>query len=611
MPNFTGILDPANFINSNPRLTNRILPVDIARRVDSYAASALNDLEALLSEKAFTDTIGSLNPLEFNTAIQKDIADIIEDIKGIPPPLAPGGYSLEGKIDQDGNTGLFIQVSDKIAGSSLTFNTNVFLEKRAIKHFLFGYAFYNIGLNDVNAIVKFMTDEKAGGGIQPLYTYIVETSIDKIIVDERIVVSPPILLDLKTAAKEANISFIEGTFYAELKKLFDKFVFASNELAIINAIAPYVNPKVASAETALLIDFIKQSKIKIDAANANFLLLPELQRIRSIGIQNFPSGSSVSDTDFLVDYFHEDSAALEINRDNVLCAAQLYFVMTIGDEMDVFNVVHRIATKYLTTGAVDIRSRALLEDLQLYVFSERFRDLRTNKEHQRLQLAELRMFQSQVFGVDHRVKLGEGMVINEEFGTLWETLMYETAKYLHKVEKSENPQFFVSRQNIAQASEDILYNLSNHCTGMTKVMAPLANRELDFVMKRFLQNDEIIRQIAPRNSNSVWKVIERILQEWKGKSTNVVALRNKAVYGHMILQSIANYSTSMIDNDAEFSRFVNTIEAFIIANSQLEGQGERRELAYGEEEDYAEMTPSNNGSSNGIHGAKIADDWDF
>jgi hypothetical protein len=612
MPNLIKSADQF-VLNSKFNTLNRVLPVDIARRADPYAIEIIAKLQKDLGKKCFRTSVitgaGASTGLDFDATISdtdKAISSIVEDISSSTVPKK--GFSFEDKVNTDGKAGLFLEVQARFSDLNLSFNANAFLEKEEIQYFLFSYAIYNLKLKDVTSIVKFMTDSE-DGGISQLYEFVAVKAVQKIIEDEKIAATSTSTSDLLEAAKLTRFSFTETVFYNSLKKLIEKFVFGSKELQIISKLNEDQDLELTEEEISLLLDFVKKSKITITDGNSEIFLLPEVQRIRTLGIENFPSGTTVNEGDFFVDYFTEDSAAIEIQRDNVLCAAQLYFVMTIGYEMDVFNVVHRIATRYLTTGSVDIRSRALLEDLQLYVFSDRFRDLRNNKEHQRIRLEELNMFQVQVFGGVTQTKLAEGMVVNSEFETLWETLMYETAKYLQKVEKSENPQFFVSRQNIAQAIEDLQYNLSTYCTGMTKVLAPVANRELDFVMKRILQNDEIIRQIAPRNSSSVWKVIERILQEWKGKSVNVVALRNKAVYGHMILQAIANYSAAMIDDDAEFSRFINTVEAFIIANSQLEGQGQRKELYNGDENesDGYGMVPSHNGSPE----KKQNDDWDF
>lgn len=592
----------ANFPNPlnlrGPRSLNRVIPVDIARKPDAYAVEEINKLQAAFARKCFADVA------ELVATLNNSIDVVISAVIG----LGNDAHSFEGIVDLDGKGGLFLQVQEKIPGFFPSYNAETMLDKEAIAYFLFCYAVYKENLADTNSIAKFMTDD-TDGGPKDLYDYIVAKSVDNIIGKEKInlVPTPSELID---EARSANISFASGIYSNSLKNIIQKFAFNNNELIIINQLKIDYSLTLTEAETAVIIDFIKKSKVEITLLNAPYLVLPEILRVKNTGIENFPSGTTVGDGDFFVDYFQEDTATLEINRDNVLCAAQLYFVMTIGDEMDVFNVIHRIATRYLTTGMVDIRSRALLEDLQLYVFSDRFRDLRTGLQHERTRAEERAMFQSQVFGGTHKTKLGEGMVSNAEFAPMWENLMFETAKYLQKIEKSENPQFFVSRQNIAQAIEDLQYNLSTYCTGMVKVLAPLANRELDFVMKRFLQNDEIIRQLAPRSSTSVWKVIERILQEWRGKSVNVVALRNKAIYGHMILQAVANYSPALIDNDTEFSRFVNTVEAFIIANSQMEGHGERRELP-AEDDDYDnyEMAPSSNGHYNG--NGKAGDEWDF
>jgi hypothetical protein len=317
-------------------------------------------------------------------------------------------------------------------------------------------------------------------------------------------------------------------------------------------------------------------------------------------------GQGATDTDgsdFSVQYYDDEKSTLVYNKESVLCAAQLYYVMTLGDELDIFNTVNIILSKHLPAGDVDITSKELLSDLQLYVFNDSFRDLKDGTLFNRTQPEERRMFYRQVFNAGDAETV-EGMALNPDWNILWGTLMEKTVEYISKVERSENPEFFVSRQPIFQALEDIQYNLSTHCVGMAKVAAPVINKELDFVVQKILMNEEIRKQLAPNGNASFWKVIENVQRGQNGEVPNVAALRNKAVFGHKILSIVAEYTPDLLDNDVEFGKFISTVEAYIIANSQLEAAAEPgntwRDKA---PENSEKMVPSGNGASD--------DEWDF
>lgn len=372
--------------------------------------------------------------------------------------------------------------------------------------------------------------------------------------------------------KDANLSFAKGIFYSKVKDIINEQLNYDEELSIINDPATVQKFGITEKDKPALLNFLKNSNIKINKGNADFYIPIALSNLKNSNLSYSNLYSSTSnDLDFAVNYYGDDASTLQFIKENIVCAAQLFYVMTLGDELEIFNVINRIVTRYLPSGKVDIRSKDTLQNLQLYVFSENFRDLKDGTLYKKTMPEERKMFYTQVFNIGNGQTL-EGMAVNNDFSILWEILMAEVVKYIDKIERSENPQLFVSRQNIFQAIEDLQYNLSAHCTGMAKVVAPVINKELDFVIEKFLKNEEIIQQLAFSNSGSFWKVIERVLHDMRSDIPNVTALRNKAVSGHKIITTIANYTPSLLDNDTDFSEFISTVEAFIIANSQLENQ---------------------------------------
>jgi hypothetical protein len=49
---------------------------------------------------------------------------------------------------------------------------------------------------------------------------------------------------------------------------------------------------------------------------------------------------------------------IQVSATAVKCAAQLYYAMTIGDELDVFNVVNYFTHKYLIRGVSKFKTVA-------------------------------------------------------------------------------------------------------------------------------------------------------------------------------------------------------------------------------------------------------------
>jgi hypothetical protein len=281
-----------------------------------------------------------------------------------------------------------------------------------------------------------------------------------------------------------------------------------------------------------------------------------------------PSTPEESDKDFDVDFFEDDGEQIQVSRSSVKCASQLFYAMVVGDELDVFGVVNYFTHRYLLRGGIEIVDRTLRDDLQNYVFSNRFVDLRTGQLVDRTRPAERQMFSRQVFNTGD-AQVTEDVIVNDEFPRLWKTLMLESAQYLERAQQSPNPDSYVSRQNVMQAVEDLQYNLSTHCTGMATVITPLIYQELNFVIRRILMHEEVRRQIVP-TGGTWWRVVERLCMEYRHAKPNATVLYNKARLGHDIIASIAAYEPAAFENEDTFSAFISTVDAFITTQSILQ-----------------------------------------
>jgi hypothetical protein len=513
--------------------------------------------------------------------------------------------SFEEFIDIREQTATYYKVSEMIKENRLSFNTIRLLENKSLAGYLFVRAKFLHDLDSAASIYKYMTNENEGGGIKLLYDYLANLAAIDIIDKEKLEIgklTPEDFVKHLGLSKYAY-SFSKGVFSVKVRSLITNRIFNGDNLDIIDKVKDKL--KIKDSDIPALVNFMKNSNIEITKDNAELYLPIALSEIKNNMISFGGEGTTDTDGfDFGVQYYDDEKSTLVYNKESVLCAAQLYYVMTLGDELDIFNVVNIILTKHLPSGAVDVTSKELLADLQTYAFNDSFRDLKDGSLFNRTKPEERRMFYRQVFYAGEAETV-EGMALNSDFNVLWGTLMEKTVEYISKVERSENPEFFVSRQPIFQALEDLQYNLSTHCTGMAKVAAPVINKELDFVVQRILMNEEIRKQLAPNGNASFWKVIENVQRGQNGEVPNVAALRNKAVFGHKILSVVAEYTPDLLDNDVEFGKFISTVEAYIIANSQLEaamengnGNGWRDETSEGPALSPSEAVPAE-------------DEWDF
>jgi len=224
--------------------------------------------------------------------------------------------------------------------------------------------------------------------------------------------------------------------------------------------------------------------------------------------------------------------------------------------------------KYLIRGGINIEDGHLRDDLQMYVFSNRFTDLKTKKIEDRTRPAERQMFYRQVFNYGN-AEITDDLILNKEFSKLWKVLILESAKYLERAQASPNAESYVSRQNVMQAVEDLQYNLSTHCTGMANVITPLIYAELDFIIRRIFMHKEILRQIVPAGG-TWWKVVETLYMGMKKARPKATVLYNKAKLGHDIIRSMSDYNPSTFEDDKNFSAFISKVDAFITTQSILQ-----------------------------------------
>jgi len=484
---------------------------------------------------------------------------------------------------------------------NLDYNTKAVLSGYpALREYLIAYAFHVQGLHEVNGLKNFILSNRAGAKNVVNYAIV---SAARTIIDKEHLEVDHYNEDHSAIVEQirgAGLSLSSASFGPALRALVDDFVFNSLESKLIDEAGIGALPAGIKPQ---LVQFIKNSPVPITRDNVKFFLPNFVLQLRQVApIAGLPEATpEEADKDFDVQLFEDDSTSIQISRSAVKCAAQLYYSMILGDELDVFNVVNWFTHKYLIRGGVEISDSHLRDDLQLYVFSAKFTDLKTKKLVDRTRPAERQMFYRQVFNYG-RAPISEDIVVNQEFPRLWKVLMLESAKYLERAQASPHPDNFVSRQNVMQAVEDLQYNLSTHSTGMANVVSPLVHAELNFVIQRIFMHPEIIRQVVP-TGGTWWRVVEALFLNIKNVRPRSTVLYNKAKLGHSILRQIANYNPSSFEDDASFAAFISDIDAFITTQSILQ-EALTDELKRGDSESAGE--DEDDGTSYAGNGAYTA-----
>lgn len=508
-------------------------------------------------------------------------------------------------------------------GTSLDFNTKHVLSFPGIRNYLIALAY----LKDRKELIGlksfiFTADE----GSKNVANYVI-VSAARAMVDKKKQTVPFINDDdspIVQALKKKDLSLSASSYKAAAQVVIDDFIFNDKETALIAAAnIPDIPPDYVPE----LIKLIKNSKVEITPQNANVFVSAFISQIQSSDqiIETGEVDTAESDKDFEVIYLEDDSEQLEINRSSVLCAAQLFYSMVLGDELEVFNAANHLTHKFLVRNNIELRDSRLRENLQNYVFFRKFIAPKTKRLLECVQPAERQMFYRQVFNSGN-ARITEDVIVNREFPRLWKVLMLESAKFLERGQISPNPDNYVPRQGVAQAVEDLQYNLSTHCTGMANVITPLIYSELDFVTQRIFNHPVIRRHVAP-GGGSWLKVVEELYTDMRRTRPRASVINTKAELGDKIIRAVANYNRATFQSSETFNPFITMVNQFITTQSILQkALGDDLSEGDDEGEDLDEKLGLNagqygNGNGNGYRmapdlmnapvGAGEAGEWDF
>lgn len=456
-------------------------------------------------------------------------------------------------------------------------NVRIVLEYDAVRDLLFARSWYR-NIRRPDSLLNFVLSDP--DGVQSVIAYTIVSAARKVVRDEGLEAPElqtdggkmqPLLVDAAPkltggAFRQNVIDFVKGQLKAE--KLEDLIT-----LAAVPKIPQYLHTR--------LVTLLKQSPVPVTKDNAPFLVQMYLQTAAAASPDVIDTRNPLDP--FAVELFGDDFAAQSVNVAAVQCAAQLFYVMTLGDDLGVFDAVRYFTDSSLFQEQLAITDPVLRKDLEDYVFSNRFPvvDRTTGLTDKVTATREpmRRAYYRQVFNSGEAPTAGDAPV-NEEFGRLWKVLILESARYLERAQISPNPGNYVSRQNVMRAVEDLQYNLSTSCVGLVTVMAPTMNDELTFVIKRILNHPEIRSHVVP-GGGSWLKVIDRLAAA-RGRRARTSVINTKARLGYSLIRSIADYTPSGFEQDAPFSDFISKVDEFITTQSILQAdQNDKDDESFG------------------------------
>lgn len=452
--------------------------------------------------------------------------------------------------------------------TNLDNDTKTILSYPAIVDYLIAYSYVIGGNTEINGLINFVFGNASG--LRNVVRYVQVSAARKYINSEKVDVHYNSLDDsIIKAILSAKPTFSAQTFGPLVHKKLDNYISNSKELSLIEHSALYNRNTIPPELIQALIYKIKNSVIPVTKSNYDTLapiFLNDIKNNPAIIDEAINDGTQ-SASDFDVTFLDDQASVINIAINNIRCAAQMFYSMTLGDELNIFDVMNYFTHKFMIRGSVQISDHTLREDLQLYVFSNKFTNLSTGRIVDRTRPAERQMFYKQVFNYGTG-QITDDVVVNREFKRLFKILIMESAKYIQRAQDSPNPNNYVSRQPVMQAVEDLQYNLSVHCSGMANVITPIIYEELNFIIKRILNHPEIVQQLVPAGG-SWWKVVELLYEGMKHQRPKTTILYNKAKLGYEIFDSIAKYNPSTFEDDKNFSDFISNVDAYIITQSQL------------------------------------------
>ncbi len=488
-----------------------------------------------------------------------------------------------------------------------------FKEFKNVLDYLLAYGYWIKGITEVSAMFNFITSHK--NGAETIVNYATISSSRAVIKKAALEVSDidndknPLLVKIV----DSKLSFGEETFSKEVEKIAKSHIDSGSELQLISdALAVLKIDDMPSSYIPTIIRYMRSSKVEIDKDNMTYFLPIFINKIKGDLYQDTEEpvvDAEVSDQDFDVEFIEDEKSAVTTNVSNVKCASQLFSAAIIDMELDIFNLTNYLTNSYLIRNRIDLEDQRLRQNLQQFVFSNRFVDVKSGQTMDRTRDSERQLFYRQVFNIGVG-PVPDGVIVNVKFPKLWKQLIPAVKEYLENAASSLSENTFVSKGGVMQVVSGLQNNLSANCTSMAKIISPIINAEWNFIIIKILGHPEIIRQVSP--SIGSWKgVAETLFAEMKHKYTDATLVYDKVRISNAIIRKIADYEPREFEEEETFMDFCSlVIQLDDLNNSIASGQMEQEEID--DVTDVNKYIPED--AKNAMKGQGMPtghNDWDF
>ena len=538
--------------------------------------------------------------------------------------------------------------------NSLTENQKAVLNTEAypnVMDYLLAYGYFVRGIGEVTAMFNFVSTHKYGASSAVNYALI--STARHMIQKNGLVIEEdeqghtyndddhPIVISLKAA----SIPFHEDEFKFQVEKVFKNYIANGSQFRMIKK--GLLNIGMSQEEMTALPDSrlkaltieLRKSPIKVTDQNIDRILPQYLYLLSdSSGISDAEEEVDLDvdegDSMFEVVFEEDEPTAVEANTSNVRCAAQLYSSMIMDTELDLFNLTNYLTNNYLIRNRVDISDKTLANNLQQFVFSNRF-----TVEHQgvkttydRTDASERAHFYRQVFNYGSEA-MPQDVIANVRFPRLWAALLPAVKQYLEESSSSLSEDTFVSKGGVMQIVAGLKTNAAQFCTSIAKIISPIIDAEWHFIKEKILAHPEIVRQVSPTLPS--WKgVAETLYSEMKQHSIDASLIYDRARLSYLILREVAEYEPRKFEEQNAFIDFCSLVIELDNLNTSIAddymdylGDDGSDPAAEAQNEAYANagipnipglpmpgFSPAGNGNGNGHSngsGSAAPKGWDF
>ncbi len=486
--------------------------------------------------------------------------------------------------------------------------------------YMIAYAYWVKGITEVNALFNFITTNK--NGAPSIKNYLVISAARAFIQKNAIKIHPvdgdtynddthPLIRKIASQ----NIELSEETFLKEITKVIKGNIDNAKELKLIETgLALLKIDDLPASYIPMLIQYLRKSSVKIDSDNIGYFLPSFINEIRA---NDFDSSIEMedpeveqSDEDFDVDFSEDIKTVIKANLSNVKCAAQLFSSAIMEVDLDIFNLTNYLTNNYLIKNRIDIEDQRLRQNLQMFVFSNKFIDSKNGQITERTKDGERNHFYRQVLNIGAG-PVPQGIIINTKFAKLWKKLTPAVKNYLDNSSSSLQSDAFVSKGGVMQIVASMQTNLSDSCTGMAKIISPIINAEWNFIKDKILGHPEIVKQISP--TVGTWKgVAQTLFASMKQHYVDATLVYQKANICNKILNAVAVYDAPVFEQDNNFIDFCSmVIELDELLQSMTMEMEEENEVGISDDSNKDSASKTNHDSKTPQAATAGSDEWDF